>query len=114
MAFCANCGAEMENGINPFISFFVDYVNYLERFGITEAGGMHITWSIDLDSVRTSKDNTELSANVKRLMKTWNCNLSTTNYDDSNGATIFIFNFLNSKGKYEFCSFEAYKKDWRL
>ena len=57
------------------------------------------------------EDNTELSTNVKTIMTNNKRNLSTTKHLNPDGSTNFIFNCLNSNGKYEFYSIIAYKKN---
>jgi len=54
--------------------------------------------------------NTVLNENVKTLMDKHKRNLSTTRLLNPHGYTIFIFNYLNSNGKYEFYSIEAFKR----
>jgi len=53
--------------------------------------------------------NTVLNENVKTLMVNHNRNLSITRLLKPYGVTIFMFNYLNSNGKYEFFSIEASK-----
>jgi len=64
----------------------------------------------DYTDKRWIEDNTELSINVKILMINHNRNLSITQILNPDGYASFIFNCLNSNGKYEFYAINAYKK----
>ena len=63
----------------------------------------------DYTDKRWIEDNTELSINVKILMINHNRNLSITQILNPDGYASFIFNCLNSNGKYEFYAINAYK-----
>jgi hypothetical protein len=66
----------------------------------------------DQESKYWVENNTGLSINVKAIMTNHKRNLSTTQILNPNGSTSFIFNCLNTNGKYEFYSINAYKEDY--
>ena len=84
------------NGSSDFQSFIRNYTQTLEEY------------EFDYDNHYWWKDNTGLSINVKTIMANHERNLSATYYKNFDGSTSFVFNYLNSNGKYETYSVEAY------
>jgi len=82
-----------------FQTFIRNYTKTLEEY------------VFDLSYPYCVEDNTELSTNVKIIMTNHKRNLSTTKMINPDGSTSFIFNCLNSNGKYEFYSIKAYKEN---
>ena len=84
------------NGSSDFQSFIRNYTQTLEEYEFDQSSSYWI------------EDNTGLSENVKKMMAKHNRNLSTTHYKYFDGSTSFVFNYLNSNGKYEIYSMEAH------
>ena len=88
---------------SSFYEFVQNYIKMQKEYIFLQSSDYWATdhWWIE--------GNTVLNENVKTLMANHKRNLSTTRLSKPDGFTIFMFNFLNSNGKYEFYSIEAYK-----
>jgi len=87
-----------------FQAFIWLYISMLEN-GFNGAEGTYI---FDHVGKYWTEDNTGLSENVKRLMDKHKRNLSTTRIQNPDDSTRFVFNCLNSGGKYEFYNIDGY------
>jgi len=85
-----------------------DFKSYISNFVIPgfEANGL----IIDYSSFEWLDDNKNLNPEVKLTMSKHNCNASNIRLIGHDKTTKYIFNFLNEKGIYEFCSFDTCKK----
>ena len=91
---------------DDFRAFIWLYTSMLEN-GHESTKGIYV---FDQSSYYWIEDNTALSINVKHLMSKHGRNFSTMYLLNPDGSVSFIFNCLNSNGKYEFYSVNAYKK----
>jgi tetratricopeptide (TPR) repeat protein len=87
------------NESSDFQTFIRSYLQTLDEYVFVRANNYWI------------EDNTVLSKNVKTIMTNNKRNLSTTQILNHDGSMSFIFNCLNSNGKYEYYTILAYKKN---
>jgi len=94
---------------DPFGRFLSAYIRKLESGNVTTLSGNYVSYVVDWNSIYRIEDNTALSVNVKRMMARHNYDVSLTHYQNADGSTTFIINYLNARGMYEFCAFKAYR-----
>jgi len=92
------------NESSDFEVFVRLYTGILED-GHDGVGGIYV---FDHDNHYWLENNTRLSENVKTIMTNHKKNLSTTRFINSDGSEMFVFNFLNSGGIYEYYAVNAH------